>query len=145
METEDLQALKAAVKRLENPGITMQIVEKIGKPIEYALQKLPANATEQIEKATGMALDKALDVTLNTMKAPTGTPASNSTHKAAAAISGGVGGAFGLASLPIELPLSTGIILRSVADIARQEGEDISDPNTKMECLSVFALSLIHI
>ena len=53
-------------------------------------------------------------------------------HKVLAGTSGGIGGAFGLAALPIELPVSTTIILRSIADIARSEGHDLS-------------LSLIHI
>ena len=140
IEAEDLSDLKQAVRKLEKPGLTMQIVEKIGKPIEYALEKLPTKATQQIEKATGLALDKALDVALQTMKAPTGTQASNMQHKAAAVVSGGVGGAFGIGALAVELPISTGIILRSVADIARQEGEDIEDPQTRMECLGIFAM-----
>ncbi|MDF1813114.1 MAG: EcsC family protein [Verrucomicrobiales bacterium] len=140
LESQDLLELETAVKKLESPGLTMQIVEKIGKPIEYALQSLPDKATAQIEKATSLALDKALDVALQTMKAPSGTMASNAGHKAAAVISGGVGGAFGLPALAVELPVSTGIILRSVADIARQEGEDIEQADTRMECLAVFAM-----
>src|SRR5262249_8123008 len=51
-----------------------------------------------------------------------------------------VGGAFGLASLPIELPLSTIIMLRSIAEIARGEGEDLSDPEAALSCVQVFAL-----
>ena len=54
--------------------------------------------------------------------------------------SGGIGGVFGLAALPIELPVSTAIMLRSIADIARSEGHDISQVKTKLECLEVFAL-----
>ncbi|MDF1756352.1 MAG: EcsC family protein [Verrucomicrobiales bacterium] len=140
LETVDYQDLEKAVKKLESPGLTMQIVEKIGKPVEYALQRLPEKATAQIEKATSLALEKALDVALQTMKAPTGATASNNGHKTAAAISGGVGGVFGLTALAVELPVSTAIILRSVADIARQEGENIEDLETRMECLAVFAM-----
>src|SRR5205807_8336848 len=50
------------------------------------------------------------------------------------------GGAFGLAALPLELPVSTIIMLRSIADIARGEGEDLSDPETALACIQVFAL-----
>jgi len=38
------------------------------------------------------------------------------------------------------LPISTTIMLRAIADIARSEGEDLSDPQTAMACLEVFAL-----
>src|SRR6185312_10312658 len=54
--------------------------------------------------------------------------------------SGAVGGSFALAALPIELPISTVIMLRSIGDIARAEGEDLSDPETTLSCLQVFAL-----
>ena len=61
-------------------------------------------------------------------------------HKALATASGAAGGAFGLATLPIELPVSTIIMLRSIADIARSEGEDLSDPEAALSCVQVFAL-----
>jgi hypothetical protein len=61
-------------------------------------------------------------------------------HKIAAATSGAVGGAFGLLALAVELPVSTTIMLRSIAEIARSEGEDPHNIDTKLACLSVFAL-----
>jgi hypothetical protein len=57
-----------------------------------------------------------------------------------ATASGAAGGAFGLATLPIELPVSTIIMLRSIAEIARREGENLSDPESVLSCLQVFAL-----
>lgn len=61
-------------------------------------------------------------------------------HKAMAALSGAVGGAFGIATLPVELPVSTTLMLRSIAQIAREEGEDLSDPENALACVQVFAL-----
>src|SRR5262249_18420169 len=66
--------------------------------------------------------------------------ASRLLHKALATASGAAGGAFGLVALPVELPVSTVVMLRSIADIARSEGEDLSDPETALACLQVFAL-----
>src|SRR5690606_39058927 len=57
-----------------------------------------------------------------------------------AAATGGVGGFFGLSGLAVELPISTTIMMRSIADIARSEGESLSDPQTRLACLEVFAL-----
>ena len=51
-----------------------------------------------------------------------------------------MGGCFGLAALPIELPISTIIMLRSIGDVARSEGEDLADPESALACLQVFAL-----
>ena len=40
----------------------------------------------------------------------------------------------------VEVPVTTGIIFRSIADIARSEGESIRDMDTLMACIEVFAL-----
>jgi len=61
-------------------------------------------------------------------------------HKLAVATSGGIGGFFGLPALAIELPISTTIMLRSIADIARSEAETINTIDSKMACIEVFAL-----
>ncbi|MCJ2034617.1 EcsC family protein [Methylobacterium sp. J-068] len=67
-------------------------------------------------------------------------PSSAFGHKAMAAASGAIGGAFGLATLAVELPLSTTLMLRSIAQIAQEEGEDLSDPENALACVQVFAL-----
>jgi hypothetical protein len=45
-----------------------------------------------------------------------------------------------MATVAIELPVSTVLILRSVADIARSQGEDLRDIQTRLACLEVFAI-----
>jgi hypothetical protein len=45
-----------------------------------------------------------------------------------------------LRALPIGLPISTIIMLRSIEDIARSEGEDLTNPEAALSCLQVFAL-----
>ncbi|GJD63081.1 EcsC family protein [Methylobacterium frigidaeris] len=61
-------------------------------------------------------------------------------HKALAAVSGAIGGAFGITTLAVELPLSTTLMLRSIAEIAQREGEDLGDPEAALACMQVFAL-----
>jgi hypothetical protein len=58
----------------------------------------------------------------------------------AAGTTGAVGGTFGLAALAIELPVSTAIMLRSIADIARGEGEDLQTTEARLQCIQVLAL-----
>jgi hypothetical protein len=89
--------------------------------------------------STTQALNTALRMALRTMENEP-KAASSYLHKVLAATSGAVGGSFGLAALPIELPISTVIMLRSIGDIARAEGEDLHDPETALSCLQVFAL-----
>jgi EcsC protein family len=139
MTPEDLASLARAVQSLEHPGFAARLTSMVGKPIELIGNVLPTPARLAIATATSKALQAALNVALRTMQ---GTPHAGSRllHKAFATASGAAGGAFGLASLPIELPISTIIMLRSIAEIARSEGEDPSDPESTLSCLQVFAL-----
>ena len=139
MTESDLAALRSAVAALEHPGLAARLTNMVGKPIELIGYALPASASQAITAATTKALEMALEVALRSMhQAP--RAGSQRLHKVLATASGAVGGAFGLASLPIELPLSTIIMLRSIAEIARSEGEDLSDPEAALSCVQVFAL-----
>lgn len=132
--------LKAAVALLESDSLTMQIAGVVGKPIEWVLDNLPKGASEKIQKAVHAALNKSVDAALMTMSGMEAEEASNKTHVGLAAISGAVGGFFGLAGTLLELPVSTTIMMRSVADIARSQGFDVNDPLIKAECIQVFAM-----
>src|ERR1700751_4231170 len=134
MQEEDLQALRTAVAALQHPGLAARLAEIAGKPIELLGRALPETASKAVAAATTKALDAALAVALRTMRNEP-KAASGLLHKALAATSGAVGGSFGLAALPIELPISTIIMLRSIGDIARAEGEDLRDPETALSCL----------
>ena len=139
MTEEDLDALRAAAATLEHPGLAARLGNIAGKPIELVGRALPEAASKAVAVAATKALDAALAVALRTMeKEP--KAASRLLHKALAAASGAVGGGFGLAALPIELPISTIIMLRSIGDVARSEGEDLTDPESALACLQVFAL-----
>ena len=139
MQEEDIQALRAAVAVLEHPGLAARLAELAGKPIDLFNRALPETASKAIAIATTQALNTASRVAFRTMQNEP-KRASSYLHKALAATSGAIGGSFGLAALPIELPISTVIILRSIGDIARAEGEDLHDPETRLNCLQVFAL-----
>jgi hypothetical protein len=65
---------------------------------------------------------------------------SNWWHKLAVGTTGAAGGVFGLPALTIELPVSTTIMLRSIADIARSQGENLKTPAARLECVQVLAL-----
>jgi hypothetical protein len=140
LHADDLDALTDAVHTLENPGLAVQITNVIGSPVEFALSRLPRDVSRRIGEATDGALRAALRVAVSTMSSERGIRPSNRMHKAIATLSGAVGGAFGLPALAIELPVSTTLILRSVADIARAQGEDIRSTEAQLACLEVFAI-----
>ena len=139
IEGDDLAALGRAVKALEHQNFAMRIANTVGRQLGTLSHLVPSVVRGLVDKAAEKAIAGALDVAVGSL-ARTTPRDSRRLHKAAAAMSGAAGGLFGLSSLPVELPLSTIIILRSIADIARQSGEDISDPATALACLEVFAL-----
>lgn len=136
----ETQQLKTAITLLENPSIAAKMTNLIGSPIEKGIALLPNHMHKHIAEVSQTALLKAAEAAIFTMQDKVEQKPANYWHKAGTAASGGVGGFFGIAGIAVELPISTTIILRSIADIARSQGESISDMETKMACLSVFAL-----
>ena len=136
----DRKELQIAKNLLENPGIAIKITNIIGMPIEKGIEKLPKNWSDKIGEITKTALLKASEAAIFTIKDTPGEESSNKWHKLGVAASGGIGGFFGIAALAIELPISTTIMLRSIAEIARSQGESITSAETKLACLEVFAL-----
>jgi hypothetical protein len=112
----------------------------VGSPVEKGMKMLPARWQKSVHTATEAALMKALDVAVSSLGQRRPSSSSDRLHKFAAAASGAAGGALGLAALAWELPVSTAVMLRSIADIAAAEGEDPRDLETRLACLMVFAL-----
>ncbi|MGE5257244.1 MAG: EcsC family protein [Hyphomicrobiales bacterium] len=139
ISSEDLADLRYAKSLLENPSLAARIANVLGAPIEKFIDRLPAGAREVIRAAATKSLETALAFAISTMD-DRRQNAANWAHKIIVAATGTAGGAFGLPALTIELPLSTTIMLRSIADIARSEGERIKLPEAKLACLEVFAL-----
>lgn len=136
-----LAELRHARLLLENPGLAPKMAALLGRPIEKGIEMLPPGWSERIGEATREALSIALRGAIGTMDLRQGaTAAAPRWHKVAAAFSGAAGGAFGLPALLVELPVSTTIMCRSIADIARAGGESLDDPATRLACLEVFAL-----
>jgi hypothetical protein len=141
---QDIKDLRYAKQLLENPSLAARMTLIIGAPVEKGLDLLPKGWKQVVQKASAMALQKALRFATMTMKhsrpgVPAGVSAERA-HKWMVAGSGCLGGAFGLPALFVELPVSTTIMLRSIADIARSEGESLALPETGLACLQVFAL-----
>lgn len=139
-DAADLNALTAAVTKLEAPSFTIKIANMVGTPVEWALDRLPGSSAEKIQQGIRLALNKAVAGALRTMDASSPSPARPRAHTAMAAASGAVGGFFGLKGTLVELPVTTTIIMRSVGDIARSEGFLITDPVVQADCVQVFAL-----
>jgi hypothetical protein len=162
LSESDLAALRRAVQVLERPSLAARLSAAAGAPLDIIGRSLPAPVTEAVSRSTEAAMRGALRVALATLPRKEVVPAEgdglgaaaakaesrfarllgsgDGKHKAMAAVSGAVGGAFGLATLAVELPVSTTLMLRSIAEIAREEGEDLETPEGALACVQVFAL-----
>ena len=158
----DLAALRRAVQVLERPSLAARLSAAAGAPLDIIGRSLPAPVTEAVGRSTEAAMRGAMRVALATLPRKELMPAEgegvgstagkiesrlarllgsgDAKHKAMAALSGAVGGAFGLTTLAVELPVSTTLMLRSIAEIAREEGEDLETPEGALACVQVFAL-----
>jgi len=136
----DRAELARAVALLENPSFIARVTDFVGEPVERFVNFLPAEASGKLQGTVRAALEKLLLIAVKTVDDRKPKPASNLRHKIATGISGAVGGFFGAPALAAELPITTAIILRSIADIARSEGEQVASLDTRLACLEVFAL-----
>ena len=135
----DHAALQVAVKTLESPNLAAKIADYAGVPLNRVLSLLPRTANRQLSGLVRTAVMKGLDVAVDTLnEKPPPSPAVGFSSFLAG-VTGGVSGMFGLGALAVELPLTTTLMLRAIAEIARHEGEDLSKLEARLACLEVFA------
>jgi hypothetical protein len=140
LTAEELADLRYAKTLLENPHLAMRLANLVGSPLEAGFKMLPKGWSAKVHSATQAALMKALQLALLSLGKRARRRSSDGFHRLLVGASGAVGGAVGLAALPVELPVSTAIMLRSIADIARSEGHLLSQLPVRLACLEVFAL-----
>ncbi len=137
---EDLLILQQAFTHLEHPSLAARLSNVIGTPIEIALNLLPRDWQRTLHNIAHGSISKALDAAIQSIDKRVDTNPRNAMHRVFCGFSGGVGGLFGLPALAIEMPVTTSLMLRSIAEIARAQGEDLNDPGTRLACMEVFAL-----
>ncbi|PLZ03372.1 peptidase [Burkholderia sp. WAC0059] len=163
LSDNDLAALRRAKRQLESPPFGMKLASMAGAPVEKLIGRLPAAAGDKVNEAARLALRQCLRIALKTLgrarpavagndaaepaandvngaPAANAKPPGNLLHRIAVATTGAAGGAFGLVALPVELPVTTTLMFRSICEIARSEGENLASPDTQLQCLTVFAL-----
>lgn len=136
---QDFLDLRRAQEHLEQPSFAVRLTNVMGTPIEMGLKLLPRMWWRVLHEAVERAIGQALKVAAGSLRGKQGK-ASNTLHKAMGMAAGAVGGFFGGPALVAELPVTTTLMLRTIADIARSEGEDLASLEARLACLEVFAL-----
>jgi hypothetical protein len=140
LDDKDFQELKSiALSYIESKKGLITILNSIGMPIEKAMGMLPNNIRESILDATRSVLENLYNFSSIGLENDPGRDAQDFTYQISAFFSGIVGGAGGLATTLLELPITNGIIFRSIADKARATGFDLEDEEVKRTCIEVFS------
>ena len=140
MSPQDAAVLAEAHEKLEHESFAMKVAAKAGVPAEALMRLLPAPAQTAIGRNVNKALEGCLKVALSSPAQSAATPASKRRHTLVSGATGALGGFFGLPGLAVELPVTTTLMLHSIAEIARANGEDLSDPEAALSCIEVLAL-----
>jgi EcsC protein family len=133
------RALIRAVNALENANFAARIADYAGAPINKVVQLLPRPASRSLSRAVEATMYKCLRTAIDSLDHAPAPPATFLSN-AIAGFTGGVSGFFGMPALMVELPLTTTIMLRAIADIARHNGENLDTLEARLACLQVFAL-----
>ena len=150
MNKNEIDFLLEAANFFQNPGRVIRGLNWLGGKIDETQKLLPPKIQNALSAVVTNTLQKAISVTLRTVPAETieadlasATKASKAKgylHSAAAVVTGGASGFFGLEAALIELPVSTMVMMRSIAETGREFGEDMSDPSAALQCLLVLTL-----
>jgi hypothetical protein len=134
------KALARAHAQLENRSFALRLAETAGQPIDRVIGMMPKAATKALNLAVEVAILNCLKLAINSIEQNARRAPANNLASLLAGLSGGVSGFFGFAALPFELPVTTTLMLRAIADTARYNGEDLGRLEARLACLEVFAL-----
>jgi len=159
----ELGELRAAMARLERgPGLAQRLAEAagmalggVGRMVAGRLGALALHAgalptgalraagvQERLSQVAQAALARAFDAAVLGVagKRTEARTTGGGRARLLVAASGAVGGAAGLAGFAPDAAVTTLAIMRRIARIAQEEGEDLDDPSARRACLEVFAL-----
>ncbi len=140
MDPEDQMILRQAKASMENIGWAMEGLNSLGNVLEKQVANLTPAQQERVKQISYSVLSQVVRANLATMKTEKPSRPRNGMFQTLATLSGAIGGAFGFAAFAADLALTTKLMMRSIMDIARSEGEDLSELDTQLACLQVFAL-----
>jgi len=141
LKNTDLTTLQEAKKKMEDIGWAMKNLNKMGNVLESKVALLPKKQQDWLQQLSYKVLHTVVKSNLISMKkSKTNSAPWNKTYKALVTSSGLLGGALGASAFAIDLALATKLMMRSIMDIARSEGENLSEIDAQLACLQVFAL-----
>lgn len=129
---------QAAADYLAARSGLMTALERAGRVTRLGLSRLPPDLDEAVAAWARRGLEIAFSAAILGLHG-TARREHAGAYRLGGALAGALGGAGGLATTLAELPLTTTLIMRSIADIARARGLDLADATVRGACIEVFA------
>ena len=138
----------AATNLLDARGLIMTISDAVGhvvsnvggSAIKYVQDKLGFDVKTKADEIVESVLWRTQSIATTGLQAESAADPWDWFHKIAVGASGAACGFVGAPGLIWDLPFTTGMIMRSIADIARSSpGESLDTEGTKRACIEVFA------
>ncbi|GBQ39580.1 hypothetical protein AA0614_1722 [Komagataeibacter saccharivorans NRIC 0614] len=155
LDSACITELQQALERVETGrGVLVRLADLMGGAVGQAamlgMRTLGLAPTLQasLQSAAETAIRRAFDIAVIGMDRPHDVSAQpgggaawrDPAVKAAVTMSGAIGGFTGLPGLVADVGFTTLTIMREIARIAREQGEDLSQEDARAACLEVFAL-----
>ncbi len=147
--SDDVAFLDEAARFFKDPGLIAKSLAWAGKPVETLQSRIPEKGRVALSAITERAIKKAVNAAVKTIPSDKKilnrekeSRDSSRLHRGLTTLTGAAGGMFGMASLAIELPITTVLILRAISDQARLYGHDLNDIEIRIECLMVFTMGV---
>ena len=147
-DKDEREKLKTAALLLaDGANLVVRLAAILGTTTEWASSKAMDFAEkafgigwrDKVQAATEDALWRAHDLATTGLDPKGDRDPWDWFNKGVVTASGAVTGFFGLPGAVVDVPLTTMMIMRSVAEIARSHGEDLADDDAKRACIQVFA------
>lgn len=155
LNDQEIDQLTTALDKLESGrGVLLRLADVMGGAVGHAVKLggrtlgFSANFQEKIQNLANNTVQRAFDIAIVGMDHKADPlqedkkykKIRNSAVQAMVVASGAVGGFTGFAGMLPDISFTTLALMREIASIAQEEGEDLSNEETKRACLEVFAL-----
>lgn len=139
IDAASMAELKRAKRQIEAMHWLDYVSSWCAAPVTCLGSHLPVEYQAQVAQFVDRAMAAYLHCALYTVDfAERGTQ--KGVHIGAGVATGVIGGLLGVAALPVEINLVTLLTLRQIAKTAASEGEDLHQPEARLECLNVLAI-----
>lgn len=150
LDGESLAQLEAVLAKVEHGrGVLVRLADLMGGAVGQAARLglrgigMAPGLQVKLQGLAEAAISRAFDIAILGIQRESRGPQGvwrDHTGQAAVAISGALGGFGGVIGLAPDIGFTTLTIMREIARIAQEEGEDLQDEETRRACLEVFAL-----